>query len=97
MQHYILENGKPIPVDIVTFAKWNMTANRRVDFTIIEDGVEVSTVFLGLDHNFSSKGPPILYETMVFRNDKGAECERYTSLIEAKAGHWRMVDKLRVK
>jgi hypothetical protein len=26
----------------------------------------VSTVFLGLDHNFGMNGPPILFETMVF-------------------------------
>lgn len=28
----------------------------------------VSTVFLGLDHNYFPIGPPILYETMVFYN-----------------------------
>lgn len=35
----------------------------------------VSTVFLGVDHNFE-KGPPILWETMVFGGPHDQECER---------------------
>ena len=34
------------------------------------DGYLVSTVFLGLDHNWSGKGPPVLFETMVFSDDR---------------------------
>jgi len=37
------------------------------------DSLWVSTVFLGLDHNFSSKGPPVVFETMVF----GGSCLNY--------------------
>ena len=29
-------------------------------------GVMISTVFLGIDHNFRFKGLPLLYETMIF-------------------------------
>jgi hypothetical protein len=54
--------------------------------------VRVSTVFLGLDHNFLEEGAPILFETMVFAN--GAKmidlaCERYSSYSDAVAGHWK--------
>jgi len=30
----------------------------------------VSTVFLGVDHNYRNDGPPILFETMVFSREK---------------------------
>lgn len=44
---------------------------RRVARTQIKDGPEVSTVFLGLDHNFAGLGAnPFLYETMVFKADE---------------------------
>lgn len=39
--------------------------NRRIAY-YERDGYWVSTVFLGLDHNWSDKGPPILFETMMF-------------------------------
>lgn len=38
------------------------------------NGVEVSTVFLGINHRFINDGPPILFETMIFRHD-GIEIE----------------------
>jgi len=56
----------------------------------------VSTVFLGLDYSFGiDRGAPVLFETMVFRNDSGndsgEECERYCTYQEAVDGHKRMV------
>lgn len=49
----------------------------------------VSTVFLGLDHSYG-KGPPILWETMVFGGSMRDEyMERYTSEQEALEGHER--------
>lgn len=53
--------------------------------------VQVSTVFLGIDHNFSMVGPPVLWETMVFGCPEGGKldqyCNRYTSAKDAKRGH----------
>lgn len=54
--------------------------------------VEVSTVFLGLDHNFFS-GPPLLFETMIFGGPLDQEQERYTTWDEAVEGHNRMVKR----
>jgi hypothetical protein len=52
---------------------------------------EVSTVFLGLDHQFGS-GPPVLWETMVFGPEPWSEWQdRYTSRTDALAGHARVV------
>ena len=47
----------------------------------------VSTVFLGLNHQYGDHGPPLLFETMVFRNDSGEEMWRYSTYEEALKGH----------
>lgn len=56
----------------------------------------VSTVWLGLDHNFSGVGPPIIFETMVFGG--GEEWEdaqwRYSTEAEALAGHQAAIDSI---
>jgi hypothetical protein len=41
------------------------TDKRRVALTRIGP-FEVSTVFLGIDHNFRMDGPPMIFETMTF-------------------------------
>ena len=63
---YILdEGGSPVPCDdVVKFSEWFSTADRCVARDEC-DGVTISTVFLGIDHDWGS-GPPILYETMIF-------------------------------
>jgi hypothetical protein len=62
--------------------------------TRILDVVEVSTVFLGLDHGFSGDGPPILFETMAFwlgpGGPDGYEQERCSTWLEAERMHGRM-------
>jgi hypothetical protein len=66
-------------------------------------GDEISTVFLGLDHNLSLTGPPLVYETMVFckasrkylekqtikidRRGPDCFCERTSSEAEARHAH----------
>jgi hypothetical protein len=46
----------------------------------------VSTVFLGIDHNFGN-GPPLLFETMVFGGEYDGYCKRYSTWEEAEGGH----------
>lgn len=68
LSHWILDDkGVPIPVDLETWAKWFEKRDRIVKQEWIGDCF-VSTVFLGIDHNFGETGPPILWETMVFSN-----------------------------
>lgn len=55
--------------------------------------VEVSTVFLGLDHAF--EGPPLLFETLVFGGELDGQMERYSTRQSAIAGHDQMVAKVR--
>jgi hypothetical protein len=56
----------------------------------------VSTVFLALDHNYSDRGDPILFETMVFPQDSHTDlaCVRYCTWAQARAGHAFMVEAL---
>lgn len=63
----------------------------RIDLTEV-DNVQVSTVFLGLNHNFSEEGDPILFETMVFNGEYDQEMERYCTYDEAVAGHKKWCD-----
>lgn len=85
---YILdENNQPLMVnDLMTWAEWMETGDRRVAFTDIDE-VEVSTVFLGLDHSFLSEGPPVLFETMIFGGEHDGWMERYSTWEEAEIGH----------
>jgi len=63
-------------------------------FTVNGVGYYVSTVLLGIDHSFGS-GPPIIFETMVFRSDldsgQDIAMDRYATLEQAREGHAFMV------
>lgn len=58
----------------------------RDTFTIYGEEVQVSTVFLHMDHSFNG-GPPLLFETMVFGGLHDNHQVRYTSWDEAEKGH----------
>jgi hypothetical protein len=63
---------------------------RRVAATEVGEA-RVSTVFLGLDHNFFGSGPPLLYETLVFGGSMDSEMRRYATRAEALVGHDEVV------
>jgi hypothetical protein len=67
---------------------------RHVAITRFGD-VEVSTVWLGLDHNFGLSGPPIIYETLVFGGKLDGEMDRYSNRVAALAGHDQLVARVR--
>jgi hypothetical protein len=89
--HYILSDDNSVtPVDALEWSQWFEQADdRRIVGRDKKDDVEVSTVFLGIDHSFGLGGPPILWETMVFGGDHDHEQERYSSREDAVAGHAR--------
>lgn len=96
---YILKGKKAIPIkDVVKWSNWFEKADRIVKQESIKPGgVWISTVFLGLDHNFS-EGKPILFETMVFTSKKSMkeiDVVRYSTWEEAEKGHKEMVKKLK--
>lgn len=64
---YKLIGHEPVPVaDMAEWAVWFDEADRVVRSTTLGPWW-VSTVFLGMDHNFLRAGPPLLFETMVFK------------------------------
>lgn len=89
LHKYILNaDGEPvIERDLLRWAEWYGTANRRVAHTVISPEVSVSTIFLGLDHNFPMIGPPILWETMIFGGTLNLEVWRYATREAAVEGH----------
>jgi hypothetical protein len=90
---YILNGHRPISEpDLMKWARWFETADRHVARTMIGD-VRVSTVFLGLDHSFDPKGPPLLFETMVFGGPLDGEQDRYSTWQEAEKGHAAIVKR----
>jgi hypothetical protein len=93
---YILVGHEPVLIDdLLEWARWfeSDTQARRVSFTQISPQVHVSTIFLGLDHNFGMYGPPLLFETMVFGGALHEACERYATWQEAEVGHAFMVQQ----
>lgn len=90
--YYDLE-GNPIE-----FEQW--AAIREVPYRSVvkQDTINhkfISTVWLGVNHNFG-EGKPLIFETMIFPEegkDKWQEeyCERYSTMEEAIQGHKRAV------
>jgi hypothetical protein len=96
--YYILVGQTVVPCGLMEWAVWfeeNPDA-RRVAYARVLDMVEVSTVFMGLDHSFerfrNPAAPPILFESMAFWPGRdGYEQERCSTWVEAEAMHARIV------
>lgn len=88
------------PLDIMSASK----LMRDFDYKVVRQQkigpFLVSTVWLGLDHNWSNEGPPLIFETMVFDHelddgwgwgardvDPGGWMNRYSTEREAREGH----------
>lgn len=103
MKHYILDPDNPHEPKEVGFDEWVEWSRvawepldggvglRRVDRTVIDGDCFVSTVFLSLDHNFTFRGPPILFETLVFGGEHDGLMQRYSTWDEAALGHKEVV------
>ena len=68
------------------------TNYRHVGYEII-NGKRISTVFIGLCHNFNIlSNTPIVFETMIFDGDNSLDYqERYSTWKEAEEGHKKAV------
>lgn len=86
-------SGNPI-----TFDQWaksfDDTTLKRVAYTTTWNGFHISTVWLGLDHQFGL-GPPLIFETMVFPKFgfRQLDMARYSTEAQAISGHKAMVSK----
>jgi hypothetical protein len=93
---YILVRGKPVPEpDLFKWGAWFQDSEKRIVRQEHIGPSMVSTVFLGLDHNWSD-GPPILWETMVFGGKLDQEQNRCSGNKEqAEAMHHDMVERVK--
>jgi hypothetical protein len=95
--HYTLRGHQPVECDdLFKWARWFETANRCVAFDELGPGLTVSTVFMGLDHQFG-EGPPILFETLVFDDYAQGDGARYATWDEAERGHREFVATIRAR
>jgi hypothetical protein len=87
MNLYYDRKGEPIGSEQLSDA----LANNAVGKTQV-GGYDVSTVYVGVNHNFGD-GPPLIFETMVFQNGSARDefMERYSTEDEAKRGHENIV------
>lgn len=90
--------GRPVPAkDVLQWAAWFEIKDRTIDYTMIKEAtrrreaIYVSTVFLGINHNFADDGPPVLFETMIFGGPYNEQGERYITRGKALKGHRKWV------
>jgi hypothetical protein len=97
--YWILRGHQPVPAkDVLEWGEFfeDMTKRRVAEDTIEQPGsdpVRVSTVFLGIDHNWSDNGLPLLFESMVFGGPLNELMVRYSTWNEAIAGHAVLLDE----
>jgi len=108
LNHFLLDENN-IPYLCEDFFTWGIGMEKLEKENRIHVKKEmvgkffISTIFWGLNHSF--KGPPILFETMVF--NYGAKVtkenefldeymERYATRDEAEKGHEKIVDMVRM-
>lgn len=94
-EFYVLVGRTPIAVDRDMWAQNFENVEKRVVALTTIGKVQVSTVFLGMDHNYFAKGPAILFETMVFGGPLDSEMQRYATYAQAEAGHAEFVKRTR--
>lgn len=65
---YILDDDhNPVPCDDpLEWGQWFKAAGRHVACDNFSDMARVTTIFLGVDHNYSRIARPVLFETMIF-------------------------------
>lgn len=92
---YILKDRKLVEASLGEWAEFMEGKDKIIKQETLPNGKRVSTVFLGIEHQFGD-GEPLLFETMVFPekgNFSDEDMERYSTLEEAESGHKRMVEK----
>lgn len=93
MSRYYDRKGSPISME-EWCKSFEATESRIVKQETVArpNGFEafVSTVWLGLDHNYGDQGPPLIFETMVFQDAHSGNdtyCNRTSTEAEAIEAH----------
>lgn len=94
---YVLgDDGKPRPAkDPGEFAESVQDIDRRRVAVEFIGTALVSTCFVGVNFRLLGDGPPLLWETMIFRPHSNSLEGRFSSREEAEEGHRRVVERLR--
>ena len=95
MQYYKLEETKVTPCSLPEWTEYFKKLDRILWYSS-EKGIQVSTVFLGIDHNFDSNGPPLLFESMVFGVNPEV-CNRYSTYDLALTGHKALCQTYKIR
>ena len=90
---YILKGKEIVEASLMEWATFFEGKDRIVKQETLPNGLRVSTVFLGIDHNFGD-GEPLLFESMVFgiKDDEEIQ-QRYSTYEQAEKGHQELVEK----
>jgi hypothetical protein len=84
-----------VPIDLYEWGRLQEDLEYKVIAREKVGDVEVSTVWLGLNHNFWPGRPPLIFETMFFPACE--VCERYSTEDDARVGHAAAVMLLRAE
>jgi hypothetical protein len=104
--YFILRGKTPVAATLDEHVAWAQENGGGFGIKVAHDAwddIAVSTVFLPIDHSHDPDGPPIVFETMVFRGGsegslgEAGECQRYSTWEEAEEGHRKLVRQLRFK
>lgn len=95
--NYYDKEGSPIKAD-----EW-LRRIQEPDYTLVavfaDSSACVSTVWLGLDHQFFDDQPPLIFESMIITRDQkhplNKQFRRYSTLDVALEGHQQMVEQVR--
>jgi len=88
---YILNGREPVEASLDEWALWFESADRDVLKTTLDNNVKVSTVFIGLNHQFGD-GPPMIFETMIFGGDHDEDMWRCSTWDEAESQHQKAIE-----
>jgi hypothetical protein len=99
LTHWILVGQTPLEVaSAKEWADWfEKHSMERILAQQNVPGGWLSTVFLGIDHNWTGHGLPVLFETMLFPSSHDLREEgqwRWRSYLEAERGHEAIVQAI---
>jgi hypothetical protein len=97
MSDYFDRDGTPITMQewawLFDDADYKRVARGELRFAADGATVNVSTVWIGLNHNWAD-GPPHIFETMIFGGPHDTRFWRWSSEEDARAGHDAVVAML---
>lgn len=92
MKYYILKDKHVVEAkNLLEWCSWFEHSGERILRKSKFSDIVVSTVFLGIDHNFTGKGPPVVFESMVFGGQHDQLCRRCCTYPEALQQHNELV------